>query len=78
MITDNPIENASNATLNFSPTGTWSYKVYEMPVASPPALVPSGYLAICETGTLKVYDTTENTNVNFDGQEIKNNSVFDD
>jgi hypothetical protein len=78
MITDNAVENPANATLNFSPTGSWSYKVYEMPSASPPVLVPAGYLAICETGSLKVFDSTEGVNVNFNGQDIKSNAVFDD
>lgn len=76
MITDSATENPYNATLNFTPTGSWSFKVYEMPVASPPSLTPTGYLAICEAGSLKVYDPTENPKVNFNGDNTKNNAVF--
>lgn len=76
-ITDNVTEDAYNGTLNFSPTGSWSFKIYELTVASPPALLPSGYLAIVKTGSLTVYDSIENVNINFNAEEIKSNGVFD-
>lgn len=75
-ITDSATENAANATLNFTPTGSWTYRVYEMTVASPPALVPTGYLAIVDENSLKVYSSTETNNVNFDANEDKDNAVF--
>lgn len=76
VIIDSSTEDPSNGTLDFSLTGTWSYKVYEMPVASPPSLTPTGYLAICETGSVKVADPTETTIENFNAEEVKNNAVF--
>ena len=76
-ITDNATEDAYNGTLNFSPTGSWSFKIYEMPVSSPPILLPNRYLAIVKTGSLTVYDGTEDVNVNFNAEEIKSNGVFD-
>lgn len=78
VITDSTVENAYAGTLNFKPTGSWTYKVYEMTVASPPSLTPSGYLAIVDEDSLKVYDSTETTNVNFDAEDTKNNGAFDD
>ena len=75
-IIDSATEDPYNGTLNFTPTGSWSFKIYEMTVASPPVLVPSGYLAIVKTGSLTVYDSTENVNVNFNAEEIKSNGVF--
>lgn len=76
-IIDNATENAINGTLDFSPTGSWTYRVYEMTVASPPSLTPSGYLAIVEEGSLKVYSSTETTISTFDDDEDKDNAVFD-
>lgn len=75
-IIDNPTEDASNGTLNFTPTGSWTYKVYEMPVASPPSLTPGGYLAIAEEEECDVYDPNETTNITFDADEEKDNAVF--
>jgi hypothetical protein len=75
-ITDSTTENAYNGTLNFTPTGSWSFKIYEMPVASPPSLTTTGYLAIVKTGSLTVYDSTENVNINFNAEETKSNGVF--
>ena len=75
VIVDAPVEIPLNGTLNFN-SGSWSYKVYEMPVASPPSLTPAGYLAICETGSLKVFDTTEDVNISFNGDNEKYNAVF--
>jgi hypothetical protein len=77
-ITDSTIENAASGTLDFTPTGTWSYKIYEMPVASPPSLTTTGYLKIVKTGVAIVYDSTETTNTNFNAEETKNNGVFND
>jgi hypothetical protein len=76
VIIDGPVEDPANGTLNFTPTGSWDYKVYEMPVSSPPALVPTGYLAICETGSLKVFDSTETVKIPFVGDNVKSNKVF--
>lgn len=76
VITDNVNENAANGRLRFKPTGTWDYKVYEMPVASPPALTPTGYLAICGFGTAKIFDSTEGVEVPFIGDNTKNNKTF--
>lgn len=78
MITDSVVEDPYNGTLNFSPTGSWSYKVYEMTQASPPVLVPTGYLAICETGSCEVFDSAANTDVNFNGNNNDTNAVFKD
>lgn len=76
VITDSTIEDPYNGTLNFTPTGSWSFIIYEMPVASPPSLIPSGYLSIVKTGSLTVKDLTENVNINFNAEETKSNRVF--
>jgi len=77
IIIDNPTEDFSNATIDFKPTGSWKYRVYEMPVASPPSLVPTGYYAIAEEGDCLVELINENPSVEFNADEIKNNGVFD-
>lgn len=76
-ITDSTTEDPYNGTLNFSPTGQWSYRVYEMPDSSPPALTTTGYLAICEEGMLIVYDSTENARTSYDEDENKSNAVYE-
>lgn len=77
-ITDSATEDPYNGTLDFTPTGSWTFKVYEMPVASPPSLTTTGYLAICKEGFLKVTNVSATTIVNFDTDETKSNAVFED
>lgn len=76
-ITDNQTEDPYNGTLDFKPTGSWKYKVYEMPIASPPLLIPTGNYGIAEEGDLLVEDPNENIEINFNAQENKDNGVFD-
>ena len=76
IIIDNPTEDPSNGTLNFFPTGSWKFKIYEMPVASPPSLTPTGYLAIVKEGDLKVYDPNETDNKHFNGDNQKSSISF--
>lgn len=78
VITDSAVEDAYNGTLNFDLTTDWSYKVYEMPVASPPSLTPTGYLAIVETGSVKVVDNSPDPDSFFDEDDDKDNAVFDE
>ena len=65
-----------DVTLELS--GSWSYKVYEMPVMSPPSLDKTLALAICETGQCLVIDTIENQVINFDEDELKQTNTFDE
>ena len=73
-IIDNVSEIPLSGQLNFKPTGSWSYTVYEMPVGSP--LNPATTYGIAEVGSLKVFDSAEVVNVPFIGDEIKDNAVF--
>jgi hypothetical protein len=77
MITDSATEDAQNGTLDFSPVGTWRYRIYEMPVSSPPSLTPTGYLAIVETGQVKVIDPSATSDAKFDDDETKDIATFD-
>ena len=76
-ITDSATEDAQNGTLDFSPVGTWRYRIYEMPVSSPPSLTPTGYLAIVETGQVKVIDPSATSDAKFDDDETKDIATFD-
>lgn len=78
VLIDSATEAPLTGQLDFTPSGTWSYSVYEMTVVVPKVLSTSGYLAICETGVCKVYDSTENPIVVFDTDETKSNNVFND
>lgn len=78
VLIDSSTEAPLTGQLNFTPTGTWSYSVYEMTPVTPKVLSTIGYLAICQTGVCKVYDSTENPIVVFDTDETKSNNVFND
>lgn len=78
IITDSETEDPYNGTLNFSPTGSWTYKAYEMPITSPPSLDPANALKLVREDIFQVYDPNENTNVTFDTDEGKSNVVFDE
>lgn len=75
-ITESSTENLYNGTVSLSPTGYWSYTVYEMADTSPTSLVVANALATVETGKAFVYDSTENVNYTFTTDNTKSNSVF--
>ncbi len=76
VITESSTENVYNGTIELTPTGYWSYTVYEMADTSPTILLPASAIGIVETGKVFVYDTTENVNHTFTTDEDKNNQVF--
>lgn len=79
-ITDSVTEIPSAGQLNFTPVGSWSYKVHEMPQSSPPSsppsLDPADSLKVVETGSLFVYG--EDSVTEFDSDENKSKAVFEE
>lgn len=77
MFSDNTsLEIPLNGQLNFSPSGTWFYKVYEMPLLSPPSLDPSQSVGVVQEGILIVEGET--TEVMFNVDSNKYNKTFDE
>ncbi len=56
IITDSTTENPYTGTMNFTPSGYWTYTIYEMPVASPVSLDPTVALGILEQGKVFVIE----------------------
>jgi hypothetical protein len=78
IIIDNSTEIPTAGQLDFTPSGTWGYKVYEMPISSPPSLSPIGYLSVTEERECIVLDNPGAEIVNFDEEETKNNAIFNE
>lgn len=60
LITDSATENLSQGVVNFSPTGFWSYKIYEMSDAN--NMVVTNTTSLVEEGRAVVYGTATNFN----------------
>jgi hypothetical protein len=61
--------------VELSPSGQWTYSVYEVPLSSPPINDISQAVKVVETGICDVKEST--TVVTFTDGEAKNNGVFD-
>jgi len=77
-ITDSTTEDFYNGFINFTPTGSWTYKAYEMPVMSPPSLDKTLAYKLVKEGDFKVFDPDEIIDNSFNEDEVKNNGVFDE
>ena len=62
--------------VELSPSGQWTYSVYEVPLSSPPINDISQAVKVVETGICDVKEST--TVVTFTDGEAKNNGVFDE
>jgi len=62
--------------VELSPSGQWTYSVYEVPLSSPPINDISQAVKVVETGICDVKELT--TVVTFTDGEAKNNGVFDE
>lgn len=77
LITESIAENLSNGIVSLSPSGKWSYVIYEMAPSSPRNLDPADAIKIVKEGIAHVFDPTEGAVVVFDTDEDKNNPVFE-
>lgn len=57
--------------------GSWTYRVYEMPVASPPSTNPNLAYGIVEVGKVWVEDVTVNVVDSFDEDENEEQPTFE-
>lgn len=62
--------------VELSPSGQWTYSVYEVPLSSPPINDISQAVKVVETGICDVKEST--AVVTFTDGEAKNNGVFDE
>ena len=62
--------------VELSPSGQWTYTVYEIPLSSPPINDISQAVGVVETGICEVKEST--TVVTFSDDDSKNNGVFDE
>ncbi len=62
--------------VELSPSGQWTYTVYEIPLSSPPINDISQAVGVVETGICEVKEST--TVVTFSDNYRKNNGVFDE
>jgi len=78
LIEENDTEDLRNGIVSLSPSGQWTYRVYEMAPSSPRNLETEYSLGEVKSGRALVEDLTENEKNNFDEDDQINNQVFDE
>lgn len=74
-ITENVVQDFYNGTISLDNQGSWTYKVYETPTASPIDLDDLG--AELESGKVNVIGTSSVTYNQFDSTYATDNTIFE-
>lgn len=76
-ITETSDEDLTDGRVELTPSGRWSYTVYEMAESSPRNLDPGDALKVVKSDVCFVIDGSENQINNFTEEEEKDSGVFD-
>jgi hypothetical protein len=77
-IDENFSENLEMGIVSLSPSGYWSYNLYEMTPVSPVDLDPINALSILESGKVLVIEEMAMVDPTFNSNDTINNVVFDE
>lgn len=75
-IVENTTENLYAGIVSLEPAGYWSYKIYEMPVASPPSIDPLNAIGILEEGKVLVKPNSITPTPTFNADEDIDSTIF--